>query len=254
MRIAVAGGTGTLGRHIVDALTADGHEPIVLTRSTGVDLLSGDGLAAMLGGVDAVVDATSVATTRADASERFFRVVTTNLLEAEERAGVPHHVAVSIVGAAQIDTAYYAGKKVQEDLVMAAEGRWTIVRATQFHEFIYQVMPPGHFGPLQVVPTILSQTVAAAEVGAIIARLATQPPAGLTADVAGPKVEKMADLVRRYLRATGSKRPVLEIPFPGVWWRSLRDGSLLPRGDVILGSQTFDEWLYTTASTASSTR
>ena len=248
MRIAVAGGTGTLGRHVVDVLAANGHEPIVLTRSMGVDLFSGEGLTTKLNGVDAVVDVTSVATTKADESERFFRAVTTNLLVAEEQAGVPHHLAVSIVGAAQINAAYYAGKKVQEELVMAAEGRWTIVRATQFHEFIYQVMPPGKLGPLQVVPTIVSQTVAASEVGAIVAHLAAEPPAGLTADVAGPKVERMADLIRRYLRATGSHRAVLEIPFPGAWWRSLRDGSILPKGDVILGTQTFDEWLATVSS------
>jgi uncharacterized protein YbjT (DUF2867 family) len=245
MRIAVAGGTGTLGRHVVDSLAAAGHEPIVLTRSTGVDLVTGNGLAEKLGGIDAVVDVTSIATTRADASRDFFRAVTTNLLEAEERAGVPHHLAVSIVGAAQIDQAYYAGKKVQEELVMAADGRWTIARATQFHEFIHQIMPAGKLGPLQVVPTIVSQTVAAAEVGAIVARLATEAPAGLTADIAGPRVERMADLIRRYLRATGSRRAVLEVAFPGAWWRSLRDGSILPKGDVILGSQTFDEWLAT---------
>jgi uncharacterized protein YbjT (DUF2867 family) len=248
MKIAVAGGTGTLGRHVVGFLAAAGHEPIVLARSTGVDLFSGDGFAAKLTGVDAVVDVTSVATTRADESERFFRAVTTNLLVAEEKAGVPHHLAVSIVGAARINMAYYAGKKVQEELVMAAHGRWTIARATQFHEFIFQVMPPGALGPLQIVPTIVSQTIAAAEVGAIVAGLATKPPAGLTPDIAGPKVERMADLIRRYLRAAGSHRAVLEIPFPGAWWRSLRDGSILPKGNVILGTQTFDEWLATASS------
>jgi uncharacterized protein YbjT (DUF2867 family) len=243
MRIAVAGGTGTVGRHVVDSLVANGHESIVLTRSTGVDLRSGDGLVEMLHRVDAVVDVTSVATTRADVSERFFRAVTTNLLTAEEEAGVPHHLALSIVGAAQIGAAYYAGKKIQEELVMATRGRWTIARATQFHEFIFQVIPPGSLGPLQIVPTIVTQTIAAAEVGAIVARLATEPPAGLTADVAGPNVERMADLVRRYLRTTGSRRPVIEVSFPGAWWRSLRDGSILPKAEAILGTQTFEEWL-----------
>jgi uncharacterized protein YbjT (DUF2867 family) len=243
MRIAVAGGTGTVGRYVVDSLSASGHEPIILTRSTGVDLRTGDGLLTRLAGVDAVVDATSVRTTTADVSERFFRAVTSTLLAAEVKANVRHHLAISIVGAAELGTAYFAGKRVQEELVMAAEGRWTIVRATQFHEFIHQVMPPGALGPLQIVPTFVSQTVAASEVGAVVARLATESPAGLTEDVAGPSVERMADLVRRYLRATGSKRPVLEVPIPGAWGRSLRDGSLLPKGKAILGMQTFDEWL-----------
>lgn len=248
MRIAVAGGTGTLGRHIVTALNASGHEPIVLARSAGVDLVSGTGLAGTLAGIDAVVDATSVATMKADVSETFFRAVTNNLLAAEAEAGVPHHLAVSIVGAAQLGTSYYAGKRVQEQLVMAAEGRWTIVRITQFHEFVHQIMAAGKLGPLQIVPTLVCQTVAASEAAAVVARLAVAPPAGLTTDVAGPSVERMAGLVRRYLRATGSRRPVLEIPFPGAWGRSLRNGSLVPRSDAILGVQTFDEWLETAAN------
>ncbi|HEY1530949.1 MAG TPA: NAD(P)H-binding protein [Galbitalea sp.] len=250
----MAGGTGTVGRHVVESLRAAGHEPIVLTRSTGVDLMSGDGLAAVLRGADAVVDVTSVGTSAGSVSERFFRTVTTNLLAAEEVAGVPHHLALSIVGAAQIGAAYYAGKRIQEELVMAAEGRWTIARATQFHEFIFQIMPPGTVGPLQLVPTIVAQPIAAAEAGAIIARIAVAGPAGLTPDIAGPKAERFADLIRRYLRATGSRRPVLQVPFPGVWGRSLRDGSLLPTGTAILGTQTFDEWLHAVTSAASSTR
>ena len=243
MRIAVAGGTGTLGRHVVDALTDRGHDPVILTRSSGVDLVSGDGLAGVLEGVSAVVDVTSVGTSAGAVSLRFFRAVTTNLLAAEVVAGVPHHLAVSIVGAAEIDAAYYSGKREQEELVMAATGRWTIVRATQFHEFVHLLIAAGAVGPFQIVPRIVSQPIAAREVGLAVAKLATEPPAGLTADLAGPKVERMADLVRRYLRATGSRRPVFEVPIPGAWGRSLRDGSLLPKGDVPLGKQTFDEWL-----------
>jgi uncharacterized protein YbjT (DUF2867 family) len=243
MRIAVAGGTGTVGRHVVDSLRSSGHDAVILTRSSGVDLMSGDGLAERLIGVDAVVDVTSVGSTSGSVSLEFFRTVTTNLLAAEEKAGVPHHLALSIVGAANIDAAYYAGKKTQEELVMAAGDRWTLVRATQFHEFVHLLIPAGSIGPLQVVPKMISQPIAAAEVGAVIARLAVSPPAGLTTDLAGPKVERMADLVRRYLRATGNRKPVLEVPIPGLWGRSLRDGSLLPGTDARLGTQTFAEWL-----------
>jgi uncharacterized protein YbjT (DUF2867 family) len=254
MRIAVAGGTGTVGRHVVDSLTASGHEALIVARSTGVDLTTGDGLAELLVGVDAVVDVTSIATTAADASVGFFRTVTGNLLDAEEKAGVPHHLALSIVGAARINAGYYAGKKVQEDLVLATGGRGTVVRATQFHEFVYQLLAAGAVGPLQLVPTFVSQPIAAWEVGEIVARLAVGAPAGLAAELAGPRVERMADLVRRYLRATGSRRPVLEVPFPGAFGRGLRDKSALPAEGVTLGGQTFDDWLYTVASTASSTR
>jgi uncharacterized protein YbjT (DUF2867 family) len=245
MKVGVAGGTGTVGRHVVDALFAGGHEAIILTRSTGVDLISGNGLAGMLVGMDAVVDVTSIGTTDGAKSLRFFRTVTTNLLAAEEAAGVPHHVALSIVGAARIAAAYYSGKRVQEELVMAAAGRWTILRATQFHEFVHLLLHVGAIGPLQVVPRFVSQPIAAQEVGAALARLATEPPAGLAADMAGPTVERMADLVRRYLRATGSGHPVIEVPLPGLWGRSLRDGSLLPDGSATIGRQTFAEWLAT---------
>jgi uncharacterized protein YbjT (DUF2867 family) len=215
MRIAVAGGTGTVGRFVVNELATAGHEPIVLSRSSGFDLVAGHGLTDVLAGCDAVVDVTSVSTSAAAASRDFFRTVTTNLLAAGAEAGVPHHLALSIVGAASVGAGYYAGKRLQEELVMAASGGWTIVRATQFHEFVHQVLHQGRVGPLQVVPTMMSQTVGAADVAAIIATLATSSPAGLTEDVAGPTVENMADLARRYLRVTGSRRPVLELSLPG---------------------------------------
>jgi uncharacterized protein YbjT (DUF2867 family) len=245
MKIAVAGGTGTVGRYVVDSLGADGHQPVILSRSTGVDLMSGVGLASALAGVDAVVDVTSTSTTAASESVEFFGTVTAVLLAAEKDAGIPHHLALSIVGAAPINAAYYAGKKTQEELVMAAGDRWTIVRATQFHEFVRQLLPAGAVGPLQVVPKMVSRPIAAAEVGAVLAQLATRPPTGLAPDLAGPQVERMSELVRRYLRASGSRRPVIEVPLPGAFGRGMRDGSLLPAPGAQLGTQTFDEWLKT---------
>jgi uncharacterized protein YbjT (DUF2867 family) len=194
------------------------------------------------------VDVTSLATTSAAKSVRFFRAVTSRLLAAEQAAGVPHHVALSIVGAAPIDAAYFAGKKVHEELVMASTQGWTILRATQFHEFARQILPLAAVGPFHIVPRMVSQPVAAAEVGAALARLATSEPEGLIADLAGPQVERMADLSRRYLRATGSSRAVLEVPLPGAWGRGMRDGSLLPGPGAHFGTQTFDEWLETVRS------
>jgi uncharacterized protein YbjT (DUF2867 family) len=243
MRIAVAGGTGVVGQHVVASLAASGHDPVVLSRSTGVDLTSGIGLAIALDGASAVVDVTSTSASSAAASSEFFRSVTTNLLAAERQAGVPHHVTLSIVGAAAVNADYYAGKKVQEDLVLGAGTGWTMLRATQFHEFAVQLLPRGAIGPIQGVPTMVSQPVAASEVGELLARLATRAPAGLVSDLAGPKVERMSHLVRRYLRAIGSRRPVLQVPLRGAFGRSLRDGSLLPGTDAQLGTQTFDEWL-----------
>lgn len=243
MRIAIAGGTGVVGRHLVAAVQAAGHEALTLTRSTGVDLMAASGPAATLAGVDVVVDVTGPSGSSSKEALGFFTTVTTNLLRAEAEAGVRHHVALSIVGAAKINAGYYAGKKAQEDLVSGADIPWTILRATQFHEFAAQLVPRGKLGPIQAVPAMRSQPIAAAEVAAALAETAIGGAQGLLPELAGPKEERMAELVRRYLRATGDNRPVLEVRIPGRWWRGLRDGSCLPGPGARLGKQTFDEWL-----------
>lgn len=243
MRVAVAGGTGVVGRHVVAALAATGHDPVVLARSTGVDLLAGGtGVASALEGCAAVVDVTSVVTTSGTASTRFFGTITANLLAAGRQARIPHHIALSIIGAADNPAGYYAGKAEQERLLRASGDGWTILRATQFHEFAAQIAARRIAG-LHVVPAMTSQPVAAAEVGARLAAIATAAPAGLARDLGGPRVEDMPTLVRRYLRATGARGRVLAVPLPGRWGRALRDGSTLPGPDAELGTQTFDEWL-----------
>ena len=232
MRIAVAGGTGTVGRLVVEAVRERGHEAVVLTRSSGVDLMGGEGLAAALDGADAVVDVTSTRSTSAAASARFFATVTRHLLAAERAAGVGHHVALSIIGAAGVDKGYYAGKKAQEDLVTAADVGWSLLRTTQFHEFVTQVMARTSIGPVAVVPTMRSQPVAAAEVGEALAEIALGAPRGLDRDLGGPREENVADMARRYLAATAQRRRVLQVPLPGAWGRAMRDGSLLPGPDA----------------------
>ena len=139
MRIAIAGGTGTVGRPTVDAAHAAGHETVVLTRSSGVDLVSGEGLDAALDGVDAVVDLANITTLSADEATRFFSAATGNLVAAAQRAGVRHVVLLSIVGIDRMPHDYYAGKLAQERVVEASPVPWTIVRATQFHEFAGQL-------------------------------------------------------------------------------------------------------------------
>lgn len=243
MRIVVAGGTGTLGRLVVEQAHAAGHEAVGLSRATGTDLMTGENLAEALRGADAVVDVTSTGTTSGKASVAFFTTVTRRLLDAERAAGVPHHVAISIVGAASVAAAYYAGKAAQEALLAAEPGGWSLLRTTQFHEFVRQMLAFGKVGPLHVVPTMRTQPLAAADVAAALVVLATGEPRGVVPDLAGPREERMADLVRRYLAATGPRRPVLEIPLPGAWGRGMRDGSILPGPDAQLTQQTFDAWL-----------
>lgn len=244
MRIAVAGGTGAVGRHVVDRVRELGHEPLVLTRSAGHDLVSGAGLADALAGVDAAVDVASVQTQSARKSREFFGAVTRNLLAAEAAAGVRHHVALSIIGADVAPHAYYAGKHLQEQLVEAGDVPWTILRTTQFFDFPAQILGQTTFGPIGLVPATRSQPIAAREVAERLVELATQAPAGRVRDLAGPREERMADLARRWLAASGKTTRVLEFPLPGAFGRALRNGTLLPApGAADLGTQTFDEWL-----------
>lgn len=243
MRIAIAGATGTLGRHLVEAVRAVGHDPVPISRASGADLLSGEGLADALRGASAVIDASSTSSTSTKQSLAFFGTATRNLLSAEREAEVPHHVAVSIIGAAKVAANYYAGKALQEELLMAQQGGWSMLRTTQFHEFVIQLVAHGRVGPIQVVPRMRSQPIAAAEVAAELVAIAGGEPRGLEPDLAGPREERMSDLVRRHLTARGEPRRVLDVVLPGAWGRGMRDGSLLPAPGARLGRQTFEEWL-----------
>ncbi|WP_152351873.1 SDR family oxidoreductase [Brachybacterium subflavum] len=243
MKIVVAGATGTLGRHVIQALHEAGCEPVPLSRSTGTDLVTGVGLADALRGASAVIDASATSSTSTSASVEFFTAVTENLLAAEREAGVPHHVAISIIGAARVRANYYAGKAAQEDLLTSRDGGWSLLRTTQFHDFALQLIGHGKVGPLQVVPTMRSQPISTSEVASELVAIATGEPQGLVPDLAGPREENMADLVRRLLAASGRRRPVLQIPLPGAWGRGMRDGSLLPARGTRHGEMTFDAWL-----------
>jgi uncharacterized protein YbjT (DUF2867 family) len=245
VKIAVAGGTGTVGAHVVASLGAAGHETVVLSRAAGIDLTTGFGLVDALRGVDAVVDASGPAGTSAEKSKQFFRTVTRNLLDAENEAGIRHHVALSIIGAAAVNAGYYAGKRIQEDLVTASESNWTILRAAQFFEFAPMLVRTAKAGPFVLVPRMNCQPIAASEVGAVLAKLAEGKPRGIVPDLAGPKLENMADMVRRYLAETGTAGRVVEIAPPGRWWHALWDGSILPAADAQLGTLTYAEWLAT---------
>ena len=243
MKIAVAGGTGTVGAHIVDSLRTRGHEPVVLARSTGIDLLDGAGLAAALDGVEVVIDASGTSARSAAESIAFFSRTTTTLLAAETAAGIGHHVALSIVSMERSPNPYYAGKLAQEALIEQSPVPWTILRATQFHEFAKQMFATAKVGPLHVAPRMRTQPIAAREVGEHLVTLALAPPSGRATELAGPRIEELADMVRAYARAIGSRAWIPRVSLPGDTAHALRDGSLLPEGAAILGEQTFSEWL-----------
>lgn len=245
LRIAVAGGTGTVGRHVVDVARRRGHEVVVLSRGTGVDLVAGTGLDEAIATVDVVVDVTSLVSQKSEESRRFFGAVTRNLLAAEARAGVRHHVALSIVGIDRAPEGYYAGKVLQEELVAASVIPWTVLRATQFHEFASQIHGAVRLGPLVVVPRMVSEPVAALEVAERLVDLAEGPPRGRVRDLGGPHRERMADMVRRWAAATGRAGRVVAVPLPGTLGRAMRDGSLVSGEDADHGTTTFDQWLET---------
>ncbi|MFB7883741.1 SDR family oxidoreductase [Microbacterium sp. NPDC056057] len=243
MRIAVAGGTGVVGSHVVEAVRADGHDAVVLSRGTGVDLTTGAGLDAALDGVDAVIDTANVSTLSADAATRFFQTATGNLVAAAAQARVPHVVLLSIVGIDRMPYDYYAGKLAQERVVEAASVPWTILRATQFHEFAAQLFDRAKVGPLHVAPRARVQPVAAREVGAYLARLAAGAPQGRAADLAGPHEERLDDMVKAYARRTGHGGWIPSVSLPGAQMKGMRAGLALPGDGAVLGVQPFAEWL-----------
>lgn len=249
MKIAVAGGTGTVGAHVVDVLRERGHEPVVIARSTGVDLLTGRGLAAAMTGVDAVIDVVSMMTQKAQPAIDFFTATTRALLDAEKASGVTHHVLLGIVGSQKSQYGYYLGKMAQERLVHAGEVPWTEVRATQFHEFAQQIYGIARIGPIVLAPTGRVQPVAAREVAERLVELAVGAPSGLVADFAGPREESLSRMVRAAARASGKRAPILSVPAPGPGGTAMRDGTLLPdpasQPPAQRGTQTFDQWLAT---------
>ncbi|GAA0993748.1 SDR family oxidoreductase [Subtercola frigoramans] len=243
MKIAVAGATGTVGRHVVAVARERGHEVLALSRAAGVDLTSGLGLAETLSGSQTVIDVTSISTQSAEESKRFFTLVTSHLLAAEVQAGVAHHIALSIVGSDQAPFGYYAGKAAQERLVNEAAVPWTILRATQFHEFARQIYGQVTIGPFTIIPTMISQPVAAREVAERLIFHAESKPNGLATDLAGPEVLRMAEMVRRYSKAVGGTARVLELPLPGGFGRALRNSTLVASPSADHGRQTFTEWI-----------
>ena len=243
--VAVAGGTGLVGRMVVERLHAAGHVPVILARARGVDVRTGAGLDDALARASAIVDVTNVTTNSRRKALAFFGAGTRNLLQAAERAGVQHHVVLSIVGCDRIDFGYYEGKHRQEELALAGPVPATVLRATQFHEFPAQLLARVP-GPFAVAPRMRSQTVAAGEVADELVRLAVGPAVGLAPDFAGPEVHEMPDLVRRVLRARGSRRIPVPLRIPGAAGKAMANGGLLPTGDGPRGRVTFADWLAAT--------
>ncbi|MEV4165798.1 SDR family oxidoreductase [Nonomuraea dietziae] len=243
MRIAVAGATGNIGALTVAALERDGHHVTRISRSLGVDLSTGAGLEDALTGVEAVVDATNGPAADRQQAVAYFGTSTRNLLAAEERAGVRHHVLLSIAGVDRIEgNAHYAGKREQERLVSAGPVPWTIVPATQFHDFAAMVAGWSEQDGVATIAPLLVQPIAPADVAEVLAEIAAGEPRGRHADIAGPEPQDLVDMARRTHQALG--RTVKLVPtWSTTFGPEMAGNVLLPGEGARITPTTFDQWL-----------
>jgi uncharacterized protein YbjT (DUF2867 family) len=241
MVIAVTGGTGMAGREVVRELRRRGHEVRSLSRRTGVDLLTGAGLAAALEGADAVIEASNAGPGRRKA-EPLLVGGTRRLLDAERAAGVAHHVAVSIVGIDRVPAGYYGVKVAQEAVVREGEVPWTIVRATQFHGLVASYLSrAARFGVLPG-PAFPLQPVDPREVAVVLADTVEDEPSGAITQFAGPECRTVRELAQTWRLETGSRARVIPLPVPGATGRALHAGGLTNPG-AWRGRIPFGAWL-----------
>ncbi|HRN28603.1 MAG TPA: NAD(P)H-binding protein [Terrimesophilobacter sp.] len=245
MKIAVVGGTGLIGHQVVTKLVGTGHEVVSLSRSSGVDLTTSAGLDTALQGADAVVDVSNVGTISRDKAIEFFSTAATNLARAAEGAGVSRIVVLSIVGVDRIPFGYYEGKFAQENALKAGAVPVTVLRATQFHEFADQNL--GRVaGPFAMIPRMRMRPVASSEVTDELVRLATVKDStvdGSIVELAGPEQHERVDLARRVVKARRMRKLVIPLTVPGAAGKPMAGGGLLPRGDHLTGTITFEDWL-----------
>ncbi|MGH9279593.1 MAG: SDR family oxidoreductase [Acidimicrobiales bacterium] len=249
MRIAVAGATGRVGRHVVDVLQERGHDVVSISRSLGVDVITGEGLDAALAGVDVIVDATTGPSPDEDAATEFFTTATQNLQKAGEWAGVQRIVVVSIIGTDRLAGGYGVAKVAHERAMEAGPIPARILRAAQFHEFVDQLVDWGRQGDVAYVPRFRTQLVAARTVAEALADLATADDAGRAAgppypEIAGPREENLVDVATLLTSRRGDPVQIVAVSDPDDPNRAVYEsGALLPGPHAILAGPTFEEWL-----------
>src|SRR4051812_13107454 len=244
MKIAVAGATGRVGRHVSDILTGAGHEVVAMSRSTGVDVVSGAGLADALQGADAVIDTATGPSPDQKEAEDFFIASARNLQEAGERAGVQRIVVVSIVGADRFSGGYNAAKIAHENATLAGPVPARVLRATQFHEFVEQLVQWGTQGDVAHLVDIRSQLVAARTVAEELVELATTGPAtGPTLEIAGPRAERLVEMAKLLVARRGNGLRVEGIEASDPDGQLMQRDGLMPGPDAKLAGPTYEEGL-----------
>lgn len=244
MKIVVIGGSGLIGSNVVKRLRFNGHETLVASPSTGVNAFTGQGLAAALAGAHVVVDVANSPSFEDAAVLEFFQTCARNLLAAEAAAGVEHHLALSIVGAERLPhSGYFRAKVAQEELIMASKIPYTLLRATQFFEFIEGIVESGADGDTISLSPALIQPVAGDDVAAVLADLAVGAPLNRVVEVAGPDRFPLDELARKFLAARSDTRPVIADVHAAYYGNELNDRSLVAGGNARIGATRFNNWL-----------
>jgi uncharacterized protein YbjT (DUF2867 family) len=244
MKIAVIGGSGLIGSKLVNKLREDGHDPLAASPDSGVDTVTGEGLAEALEDAQVVVDVANAPAWEDAAVLDFFQRSSRNVLAAEAVAGVGHHVAASVVGADRLpDSGYLRAKVAQEDLIKAGTIPYTILRATQFFEFTGRIADSGADGDTVRLSPALMQPIAAEDVAAALADVATNKPVNGTVEVAGPEAIRLDELARRVLSANNDPRHVTADVHARYFGAELDDQSLTPGDDARIAPTHFEDWL-----------
>ena len=243
MKIVVIGGSGRVGSNVVRRLVAHGHDPVAASPATGVDTITGEGLAEVMAGADVVVDVSNAPVWEDDAVREFFTTSTRNQLAAERDARVGHHLVLTIVGADRLpDSGYMRAKVAQEAEIEAGSIPYTILRATQFFEFLPEIVEAGAEDDGVRLPTGLSQPVAADEVASTVAELATGAPVGGLVELGGPEALGIDEWARRVFAATGDERAVVGDPHARYFGTELHGGELTTGDGARIGTIDFESW------------
>ncbi|MGB9178279.1 MAG: SDR family oxidoreductase [Pyrinomonadaceae bacterium] len=249
MKIVVIGGTGLIGSKVVTKLGDEGYEAVAASPNTGVNTLTGEGLAEVLEGASAVIDVSNSPSFADAAVMEFFKTSTGNLLTYEAAAGVGHHVALSIVGTDSLpDSGYMRAKVAQEKLIKESSIPYSIIRATQFFEFVNRIADSATDGNTVHLPPVGFQPMAADDVASAVARVATASPLNGIIEVAGPEQFRFDELIRLGLSARKDPREVIADPRARYFGTELSERSLVPGDDAQLGETHFEDWLSRSAS------
>ena len=243
MKIVVIGGTGLIGSKVVEKLKQKGHEAIAAAPNTGVNTITGAGLKEAMAGAQVVIDLANSPSFEDKAVLEFFQTSGRNLLAAEAAAGVRHHVALSIVGIDRSDNGYFRAKADQEKLVESSGIPYTIIRSTQFMEFLRGIADEATKGNIVRVSPGLFQPIAADDVAAFVADVALAPPRNGIVEIAGPERAPFNEIIARYLKAVGDPREVVSDPEARYFGGLVDERSLVPLGEARLGPTRFEDWL-----------